>query len=64
MPSYTWADLDALREQWERVFEETMPYGFEIGPEQVPLMRECIEKRSREPLEKYVREITADGRVF
>ena len=64
MPTYTWDDLDALCEQCESVFGEKMTFGFEIGPEQVPLMRECIEKRSQAPLEKYVREDLAEGKVF
>lgn len=36
-------DLDALRAEWEATFDgDAMPWGFEVGPEQVPIMRDCI----------------------
>ena len=56
---HTWEDLEALREPWEATFGGTMPFGFEIGPEQVPMMRECIRTRSREPLKAYIASISA-----
>ena len=31
-----------------------------IGPDQVPMMRECIEKRSQEPLTAYVYSLPPD----
>ena len=31
-----------------------MPFGFEVTPDQVPVMRECLRARSRKPLEDYV----------
>ena len=58
------ADLLALQDEWEAVFNgETMPWGFEVGPEQVPILRECIRKRSRRPLDAFVRSLPKD-RVY
>ena len=47
-------DLEALAPEWERVFGGPMPMGFEIGPEQVPIMRQCIRDGSRAPLQAYI----------
>ena len=47
---HTWEGLEALREPWAEVFGEPMGFGFEIGPEQVPMMRECIRTRNKAPL--------------
>ena len=60
MADYTWDDLEALVPEWERIFGETMPRGFEIGPSQVPIIRECIEKRSQEPIIRYVKSLPPD----
>ena len=57
---HTWNDLEALRDDWERVFWESMAMGFEIDPAQVPMMRRCIRERSREPLRRYVASIPPD----
>ena len=56
---HTWNDLEALREPWAEVFGEPMGFGFEIGPEQFPMMRECIRTRSKAPLEAYIASIPA-----
>lgn len=40
-----------------------MPWGFAIGPEQVPMLRECIAKRSQAPLNRYIRSLPKD-RVY
>ena len=60
MAKYDWKDLEALRDEWWRVFGESMGMGFEITPEQVPMMKECIEKESQKPLEEYIDSIPAD----
>ena len=39
-PRNSEAGLEALRRDWERTFGESMPFGFEIGPEQFPMIRE------------------------
>ena len=50
----TFAEIEALRDDWERTFGEPMPWGFEITEPQVPMMRRCIRERSRKPLERYI----------
>lgn len=54
MADYTMDDLEALEPEWEKVFGDMMPKGFEITPDQVPVMRQCIDERSQAPLEAYV----------
>ena len=56
---HTWEELEALREPWEATFGEPMGFGFEIGPEQVPMMCECIRTRNKAPLKAYVAAIPA-----
>ena len=60
MVDYTWEDLDDLAPEWERIFGKEMPRGFVIGPDQVPIIRECIEKRDQEPLDRYVKALPRD----
>ena len=57
-------ELDELREDWFAVFGESMPWGFEIGEEQIPLLRQCVERRSQEPLDRYVQALISDGRIY
>ena len=57
MSDYTDGDLSALAPEWERIFGKPMPRGFEVTPDQVPIIRECIEKRSTRPLNRYVSSI-------
>ena len=60
MAELTENDLDRIRLEWERIFGEGMPWGFEVGPAQVPILRRCIEQRSMQPLNDYVRSIPDD----
>lgn len=53
-------DLDELREDWMAVFGEGMPWGFEVGEQQIPLLRQCVEERSREQLNDYIRSLPAN----
>lgn len=62
--TYDWKDLDALRESWRRIFGEEMGYGFEIGPDQVPMMKECLRLKSQKPLHDYIKEISKNGRIY
>ena len=57
---YTWKDLEVLAPDWERVFGEALPLGPVVGPDQVPMVRECIEKRSKEPLIRYIKSLPPD----
>ena len=57
--TYTMADPERLGPQWEKVFGDTMPMGFEVGPEQVPIIERCIREKSRELLAEYVATLPA-----
>ena len=57
--TYTMVDLVRLAPRWEKVFGDTMPMGFEVGPEQVPIIERCIREKSREPLAEYVATLPA-----
>ena len=46
-------ELDGLREDWEAIFDESMPWGFGIDVEQIPILRQCIAERSQDALEAY-----------
>ena len=46
-------EFDELRDEWEAVFGDGMPWGFGIGEEQLPLLRQCVAERSQEPLRAY-----------
>ncbi len=58
--AYDWEDLMSLRHAWEETFGESMPMGFEIGPDQYPTMKECIEKRDQAPLEDFINGLDPD----
>ena len=60
MVDYTDRDLSSLLLEWERIFGKPMPRGFEVSPDQVPIIRECIEKRSTRPLSRYVESLPGD----
>ena len=47
------SELDELRNEWEAVFGDGMPWGFGIGYDQIPILRQCIAERSKEPLRTY-----------
>ena len=58
--SSNYADIEALRDQWDELFGEPVPMGWQIGPAQVPILRECIKKKSQKPLEDYIDSIPKD----
>ena len=62
--SYSMRGLIRLEPRWREVLGETMPQGFGIGPEAYPVLEECLDKRSQEPLDDYLRELYADGRLY
>ena len=45
--------VEALREKWEEVFGDNMPWGFAIGMRQIPMLRKCVEDRSKDPMIAY-----------
>ena len=57
--TYTMDDLASLAPQWEEVFGEPMSVGFEVGPEQVPVIERCSREKSREPLAEHVATLPA-----
>ena len=60
MAEFTENDLDRIELEWERIFGERMPWRFQIGPAQLPVLRRCIEQRSMQPLKDYLRSIPDD----
>ena len=55
--------LDELRSDWTALFNEPMPWGFEVGEEQIPMLRQCIAERSKAPLEVYIQSLPS-GRIY
>ena len=53
MTDEEFAELEELREKWVDVFGELMPWGFQIQLGQFPMLRRCIEGRSKQPLIEY-----------
>ncbi len=47
-------ELAILGGEWEAIFGESMPWGFGIGEDQIPMLCQCIAKHSREPLKAYI----------
>ena len=62
--TYIYDDLIALQAPWLATFGEPMPFGFQIGPNQVPILRQCLAEESQEPLDDFVAADIADGRVY
>ena len=60
MADYGIDDLIDLRDKWEEVFGSPMPMGFEIGPNQVPILKKCLESGDQKPLIDYVESIPED----
>ena len=57
-------DLFALEPEWYEVFPDyELAMGFEIGPDQVPLLKECIQTKTTKPLEDYLANLPTD-RVY
>ncbi len=51
---------EVLAAEWYEMFGESMPWGFVIGPSQVPMLRQCIATRSQEPLQAYIESLDPD----
>ena len=60
----TWEDLEAVRQQWQETFGEQMPFGFEIGYDDIPLLRRCIAEKSMKPLDDHIEDLLKDGRDY
>ena len=57
-------ELDAIQRKWPEVFNEDLMIGFGIDIEQLPILKECLKKKSQKPLEDYFKEVLKDGRLF
>ena len=53
-----------LGQQWREVFDEDMPQGFALHEGDYDTLRECVEKKSQEPLDALVEQRLQDGRVY
>ena len=62
MAEYTLDDLEALQPGWLETFGEDLPFGFEIQPAQVPMLRQCLSEKSRAPLRAFIN--TLAGRAY
>ena len=61
MPEYTTDDLIDLLPEWYEAFpEREIKIGFDITPEQVPLLKKCIRTGSLKPLDDYLASIPDD----
>ena len=56
--------LARVQERWEKVFGNSMPFGFEVGIADLPILERCVELRDQTPLDEAIRERLADGRVY
>ena len=52
--TYTIEDMVRLAPKWDEVFGEPMSIGFDVQPEQVPILERCIAEKSRAPLDAYI----------
>lgn len=52
-----------LMEEWRATFGEHMPWGFEVSQNEIPILRQCIEQKSQQPIEDFVRSLPTD-RVY
>ena len=59
-----WLELEDLAPEWQAIFGEPMPMGFEVTPDMIPLMKRCIREKTMEPLDAYLDLALADGRVY
>ena len=45
-------------------FGEDLKYGFDVQPDDVPMLRECIEKQSMEPMEKHLDSLDLENKHY
>lgn len=60
MANDTTQEVLELMEAWEATFGEQMPWGFEVGESEIPILRQCIEQNSQLPIEDFVRSLPPD----
>lgn len=47
-------DMAEIMKRWAEVFGQPLPFGPEVPEDQIPVLLDCIEKCSEEPLDKYI----------
>ncbi len=54
-----------ITKEWEKVFGG-IPEGLDImvGPDKFPLLRECLKLKSTAPLDAFIEEEVASGKIF
>ena len=63
MAEYTLWDLWQLAPQWLETFGEELAMGFDIGPDEAPIIRQCLEQKSQQPLDDHMKSLPA-GIIF
>ena len=59
-----WDRLLELTEQWQQVFGGTFGFGGAIYPEDLPLIEECLSKKSTKPLDDHFAKLADEGIVL
>ena len=61
---YTWRDMIPLEREWYEAFgDDSMPQGFGVGPEQIPILKECIRLKSTKPIDDYLKYGLPEGAI-
>ena len=47
-------EMDEIMEEWQEVFGEVLKMMPMFGPGDFPLFRECLKKKSKQPLDDYL----------
>lgn len=62
--AYDWKDFVDVEERWMIVFGEHLGIGFGVVPDDIPVLEQCIETRSQEPLNKLLDERFDGGDIW
>lgn len=49
-----WEELDRLVKEWQDTFGDTLGYGFDITPDQIPLIKQCLREHDQAPLKRHI----------
>lgn len=60
MTNDTTQEILDLKEAWQATFGEPMPWGFEVGVNEIPILHQCIKLKSQRPIEDFVRSLPTD----
>ena len=53
-----------LSDEWEKVFNQPLHLDPMIGPEQFPMLRECLRLKSQKPWNDYIDEEMKASRIY